>query len=120
MEYILWLVAGIFVGWLTMVSHVWTASRLSSTRGLLLVGVAGLFRLSIVAGLFILALRASAIGGLVAFAGLMLTRWVLVYLVHRGRVFQRWLDLEPQRAPAVLEEDGEVGESPAVDGAKRI
>jgi hypothetical protein len=113
--YILWLIAGIFVGWLTMVSHVWTASRLSSTRGLLLVGLAGLFRLLVIAGLFILALQASAVGGLVAFAGLMLTRWVLIYLVHRGRVFQGWMDSGTQRAPVAPAGDGEGGESEAGD-----
>ncbi len=117
MEYILWLIAGVFVGWLTMVSHVWTASRLSSTRGLLLVGLAGLFRLLIIAGLFVLALQASAVGGLVAFAGLMLTRWALIYLVHRGRVFQGWMSSEAQRAPMApaRDRDGEGGESEAGD-----
>ncbi|MFP4343922.1 MAG: AtpZ/AtpI family protein [Anaerolineales bacterium] len=61
-------------------------------------GVSGLFRLLAIAGLFILALRASAVGGLVAFAGLMLTRWVLIYRVHRGRAFQGWMDVPVRRS----------------------
>ena len=85
-----WLVAGALVGWVSILTQVWTVARLrpgAAFRAILGIGGGLLFRWALIAALLIAALRQGIVAGLVAFAGLWVMRWVLVWRIHTGKSF---------------------------------
>jgi hypothetical protein len=86
----LWPFAGGFVGMVNALSRWKTVSCLSTemvTRSLVLVVGGMLLRLGLVAGLLTAGLKRGIIPGLLAFAGLWITRWTIVvwFSTREGR-----------------------------------
>jgi hypothetical protein len=74
-----------------MASHAWAARALNAESpgpGVAALGLGFLLRIALVAGLFILALQQSVGACLASFAGLMLSRSVLIYRIHKG--YEGW------------------------------
>jgi hypothetical protein len=77
-----------------MLLHVWSAARLNpqATRyaiGWVLVGFVG--RWALIGLGLTLALQRGPVAGLLMFLGIMTLRWYLIYKVHHGKAFGRWL-----------------------------
>ncbi len=105
MNYLIGFLAGVALGALTIWSHVWAGSRLRSATGLVWVMLGVLLRLLLIGGFFVVALRIDVYASLMAFVGLMLSRWVLIYLVHREQVFTGLLE-DSARGEALLVNEG--------------
>ena len=87
---VVWLIAGALVGWVSILTQVWTVARLCPRmprQGLWLLIGGMLLRWTLIAGLLSVALRQGIVAGLLAFAGLWVTRWVLVWRIHTGKLF---------------------------------
>ncbi|MBS3783245.1 MAG: ATP synthase subunit I [Anaerolineae bacterium] len=95
----LWVLAGALVGVLNGLSRWWTVARLRA-------GMAGsplkptlgamVARLALVAGLLIAALRNGILPGLLAFAGLWLTRSAAAIWLHKSSWARSNLDIEAE------------------------
>ncbi len=87
---VVWLIAGALVGWVSILIHVWTMPRLRpNAPRQRLWGMFGgmLLRWALIAGLLSVALRQGIAAGLLAFAGLWVMRWALVWRIHTGKLF---------------------------------
>ena len=83
----LWLVAGGLVGLLNSLTRWWTVARFQAEMGnsALLLTLGGLaLRLALVTGLLIAGLRQGIVPGLLAFAGLWVSRLATVIWFHAG------------------------------------
>ncbi len=87
---VVWLVAGALVGWVSILTQVWLVARLcprTPRQGLWLLLGGMLLRWALIAGLLSVALRQGIVAGLLAFAGLWMARWVLIWRIHTGKLF---------------------------------
>jgi len=85
MTFALWLFAGGSIGVLNGLSRRWTVARLRpDVPGQAVVWALGgaMLRWSLAAGLLVTALQRGVVPGLLAFAGLWLTRWGIVYWLN--------------------------------------
>lgn len=91
---LLWFAIGGAVGWLTIYLHVWSAARVGPHSPPWYAGalVAGAYlRWMLVAILFVLALQQSVTATLLAFVGLWLMRWWLLFRLNAGMAFGKLL-----------------------------
>lgn len=93
MNAIAWLLAGALVGIANVYSIARTVSRMRPDGRLyaVLVTVGGaLMRFGLAVVVLSLALQQSALSGILAFVGLLVARWIAVYLLNTGRLAWGW------------------------------
>ena len=86
----MWFVIGIAIGILNGLSLRWTVSRLrpeTSLTSIPLITMGSLLRLGLATALLALASQHSLISGLLAFIGLWLTRWIVVFVTAFPHLF---------------------------------
>ncbi len=94
MSDLLWLLAGGGIGWLTMALHVWSGAKITpDASGHALFWVMGglVGRLVLIGSGLTLALQQGIPQGVLTFIGILGMRWLVIYRLHRGRAFGRYL-----------------------------
>ncbi len=93
----IWILAGAAVSAVSLLSQVWIAGRQlcpEASQGVLMVMMLGglLLRLTLVAVVLIAALQITGVVAAIwAVVGMIVMRWLLVYGLHKGKLFRTWL-----------------------------